>query len=239
MGFLPLVTFVGTRAEWSANPMLKLVLDETEKTGARVRFAEATPGYDMVTVSTALRFVQIIVGTKDEDYVLTSDMDMFPIDREFFLRGDPNKLVFMNADAYNGPSGQWNYFPMCYIGAKVRLWKDILRLSGETMEEVLAALLKEGCDEAKHLPDEIYFTEKVRKVGHFDGAEKLVMIGSNFRIDRSNWPTNFDISGKKDAHLPRPGYNIWASLRKLFSILMKSDVKWADDYVAKFCAAIR
>ncbi len=69
----------------------------------------------------------LIQDLDDSDYILISDIDMWPLDRDWFHLQDWNKpMHFWGADSY--PYAVWNMLPSCYNGATKQWWKNFLNV---------------------------------------------------------------------------------------------------------------
>lgn len=138
------------------------------------------------------------------DVLLTSDIDMFPLSKNYFNSIndiDENKMVIFSSDAYNNEVR----YPMCYNAAKGKIFSSILNLNN-SFKEFCEKLLTYnwGWD-----TDEKFFSSKIvlrkddcvfLKRGWINGVAKN-------RIDRVNW--NYDVSKLKeggyiDSHSLRP-----------------------------------
>ncbi len=68
-------------------------------------------------------------NTEDDIYILTSDVDMFPLDGKYFSQRNKSKKVQLyTANQYQHLLKTKNQvmYPICYIGATKRIWKEIM-----------------------------------------------------------------------------------------------------------------
>lgn len=248
IGFEPIVTLVGYEEEWLAKRTSKLVLDELEKQDIDPTFVSTPEGYRSANVAQAARMYAAFHPTfhphlSDGDVTITTDIDMWPIDRDWFCRHLPNPGIVTSYYG-NFPSR----FPMCYVAADVATWREMhgYQRGCSIADTVRMHMLKylrpttAAPDAWQH--DEEYLTARI----HALGAHRINMVrrpdGDPFpdRIDRVVWPHELELGGKKDAHLLRPGYEPthWPRLRALFKKLCPDLVGWADEYTDRYRARL-
>lgn len=153
-------------AAWDSD-FCRLVLDELRD--AKVKMVErAVP----LSVPNTMRLVRLVAASYAEleasDFVLMADVDMLPLSRTFFV--DRDGLVALRAmyhfweavgNAGVAPElpgemlvpGSWR-FAMCYAGATVTMWRELLGLIPGAPAASLAALVGERADDPPDL-DEI------------------------------------------------------------------------------------
>lgn len=166
----------------------------------------------------------------DDETVLLSDLDMLPLNRNFFVESVKNinddKLVCLGGNAYGVP----NKFPICYMVGKTNLFKSIMNRENNDYTGVLNSLIRkysgindvknitkpypQGCNSGR-FDDECMFTDFY--VNWENYKQNTVIINRTWvnsmateRIDRSNWAIDMDKLQSElifDAHLPRPLYD--------------------------------
>lgn len=244
IGIEPLPVLVGDRHEWLRTLSGTIILHYLErKLGLMPIFVRAPEGYRTSnTAQIARMYAAFDYVIDNDDVVMTSDIDMWPIDRDWFLAHlpDPGKVTSYYA---NFPSR----FPMCYVAANRATW---FKLHGYRPGEIpveqavrlhMTRNLKPEtapADAWQH--DEEYLTARI----HALGSEYLQSVtrppGDPFpdRIDRVNWPwPGYSLDGKKDAHLLRPAWHTnekWPYTRALLEKLCPSIVGWANEYAALY-----
>lgn len=105
------------------------------------------PTMHPLNVGNTMRCVRLAAaafsGVNDDDFIVTSDMDMAPLNRERFVRLDSyGEVVLDRGDGYgnlettppllasHAPallSGLFR-FPLCYVGMKARIWRELFPL---------------------------------------------------------------------------------------------------------------
>ncbi len=240
-GFHPIVFLVGTESAWLSHPRKKLVVEVTV----------ATDGSGNAT-STAAQVVRLYASALDlpvHDYLLTSDVDMWPVGSWVGSQCDESKdfqIYFSNA--YEGAKETYVHYPMCYVGGRVAAWREVMGIHGDLRESLAAALAT--CRQVTADPsfpessygrewnfDEWWFGKKLSEwSGYPDRCQKIPREMERFlqrRMDRSAWPAVPMFEGVADAHLLRPGFTDahWPRIRPLLQyVLNKDDLRWTDAY---------
>lgn len=122
--------------------LIDYVLHKTEEAGGKVVLLHHKKGKEGLvndgTVSQVARLYAAGLSgiVKDEDYLLTSDVDMFPLSRQHFLQGDiaTKKVHLFYANAYAHMKDTIMY-PLCYIGMKAKTWKEVMGITGTRNEK--------------------------------------------------------------------------------------------------------
>jgi hypothetical protein len=152
---------------------------------------------------------------------ITSDIDMFPLSKEYFsevVNDIPDdSLAILSSDAYNTVR-----YPICYNVASGQTFDNILKID-TSFQDYCTKLLKfdQGWD-----TDELYFG---KCVSEFKDKSKIFFLNrgwtngiANGRIDRSRWSYNDSLlkSGLYiDSHSLRP-YSIYKNeIQKIINIL--------------------
>lgn len=252
MGYRPLVFFVGAIAEWFSDRRLRLALERSREAGAEIHFIPVVEGRCTSTVAQVVRiFGASVSGIQDGDYLITSDMDMFPLGSWVGGGRRPGQdLQIWYANAYDQTYPHW---PMCFVGAEARIWKEIVGRT--TLVEALRDTPEDqdgawNYDE-KFLGGLIARWAKARVAGlpgvqdpiwdnpHVQPISRLFVEGE-WRIDRSDWDgamahveARGSLAGVADAHVLRPGYTAdnWPRIRRVLEMaLPQEQLAWVDDY---------
>lgn len=254
LGWTPLCILVGSKEAWKENSRAGFVLSETDPKDIAL-FTLPAEGY---RVSTTAQLVRLLAASipkiKDTDYLLTSDIDMIPLEESHFLQQDWSMdFNILGADAYADlTKGLFPpKFPMCYLGARASVWKDVMNLKTEDMAEEVKRALAGRLDSWDN--DEMYFSSKLYRHRYFEGklqkvSERHYRRGTcdlvirtwpggraDRRIDREVW--GFPEKAMIDCHCPRPGFKNPEVLRKIFSSAFPQDAAWFDTYLSGYLAA--
>lgn len=233
------------------SPLHAAVLNATLRVGADVLWVPSVDGIADATVSQVSRlFVPLLYEAADDAYVLTSDNDMWNLDRAHFAqRGGarhPVQLFYGNAYAGRTPP----MYPICYIGMRASLWRTVMSsavpsladrdaapfdLAHVTHELIRAGERRYGAEwrvankatSPQWYYDQIVFGEAIdRWPGHPSQCQVIVRRPGLDRIDRGRWRFDgaHDLAGKIDAHLLRPGFSSenWPRLLLLWQALFRN-----------------
>jgi len=139
-----------------------------------------------------------------ETTFIISDIDMFPIRKYFFI----DQLNSINEDLYVHLYGQHRPIPICYHVAKGKIFKKILKLH-DSFDQSLNDLLNSNDFVGYHMGhnrwgiDEFYSTQKIES---YPLQNEIFLLPNNIhnRLDRANWPKEYDIDNYVDSHSVRP-----------------------------------
>ena len=148
--------------------------------------------------------------------ILISDIDMLPINKEYFY-SYLSELTLDNIILYSGqPYGDVPFYPMCYVLSNSNTLKNILEIKDINFLEFCNKLINDY--DGKWNTDENFMYDKLNK-----NIKKLIIKNRNFsnRIDRSNWYydekllSNFYI----DSHLLKPYSKYYEKINDLINKL--------------------
>jgi hypothetical protein len=253
--FLPLVALMWTKMKYQANIFLvgeekywlngyrKFIIDETLKNGGNVHLIDTgskerkqiLKGYGDGVIAQVSRFLPFqMKGIKNTDYCLTSDIDMIPLDKDWFYQGGRSKPDIFYANGYNHTR-----YAVCYLGMKSEVWKQVVSIKDEniyqTINKMLVGLPRNSSKRREWGYDETWLYKKIRKFPQyphsFNMIDRRIYRNPRFkhgmhgtpellpegRLDRSNWNFNEDTVGLIDAHCKRPGFSPanWPEIKKL------------------------
>ena len=229
----------GDPQEWLRRPVFN-ELDEDE-----CYFVGEIEGFDAGTVAQSARqHVAAMEWLKEDDYIISSDSDLWPIKKDFYWGFDESPMTFWYANAY-----LYENHCTCHMGATVKTWRDVMGLKAGSLSAQLKdtfarklAPKQEGLNpgdagwQAWNF-DEWNTSEVLRQQEWYpDQCKMIERVGQppNDRIDRSNWR---DLKPDDvDAHLLRPSHDDenWPLVRKLWAELMPDHVEWADAYRERY-----
>lgn len=229
------------------SPLHAAVLNATLRVGADVLWVPSEADVADATVSQVARlFVPMLYD--DDTYVLTSDNDMWNLDRAHFAqRGPPDSVQLFYGNAYVGRTPPM--YPICYIGMRASLWRTVMSnavpsladrstpfdLARVTHELIRAGERRYGAEwriankatSPQWYYDQIVFGEAIdRWPGHPSQCQIIIRRPGLDRIDRGRWSFKSarDLVGKIDAHLLRPGFTVenWPRLLLLWEALFRN-----------------
>jgi hypothetical protein len=204
--YLPIVTHAWNQLGWSVICFYRgneTEFPKIEKPNEIITINELSI-YREATIVQISRLFGGCLNLNDDDYLLTSDVDMLPC-------SDYWKPNFDEISVYGYDLTDFTEFPICYIGMQAKLWREVMNVSkGDNVVEMINSLL-DSCPNAKSEDfyewwgvdqQEITKILKQRAVQHYHrGKSGDYAIG---RVDRGNWIATLNQSQFVDCHLPRP-----------------------------------
>jgi hypothetical protein len=237
LGYEPIAVLLGDEQKWNSHQANKFVLQETRK-HARVQFIHGIPGYkDSTIVQTCRVIASAIPWLTDDDYILTSDVDMLPLSKKFFEKQDWNKdFHIFSADAYADITKGLKppKFPICYLGAKVGLWRSVMKINSLDFQQELQASFKGRMDSWDN--DEMYVSHKILTCVDYPRKFQLMVrtwpsSRADRRIDRDAWQFQ---PNAIDCHCLRPGFKHIPQISQVLSHFFPSDMLYFNTYINEF-----
>lgn len=243
VGFEPICLLAGLENEWENNPLNKFVLTRTKETGAEIYFIGHVPGTNDGTVSQVSRLFSGCINLPEDEYVLTSDVDMWPLNKTWFHQKG-NKVNLFYANAYNHEK-----YPMCYIGTSIKYWREIMDIiPGKHINDSISHRIITGIGENASFMDswnfdELLFGQQIKKWSGY--PSECHMINRNptrdgppeGRIDRYNWSYPGYQDSLIDAHLLRMPWktgNWELTYPILRDMLSNEEYNWCINYRKEF-----
>ena len=147
IGFRSIIIIAGYKCEWDNDPALSLILAYLEARKATVIFIPSPVENRAMLSQTARIFAHNLPGfpAKDDDYVITSEADLWPIHREHYTPRPSRQLVLVHGVCcgtfpWNGTS--YRMYPMSNIGATVSTWKQIINYNHQVHSLILSIFSK-------------------------------------------------------------------------------------------------
>jgi hypothetical protein len=251
-GWKPLHILVGDPALWGSHPTTEFVIRQILGNGPM----EFVPPDENHKVSTTAQVVRLLASAipalEDSDYILTSDVDMLPLNAEYFQHQDWSMdFHAFGADAYADiTKGLFPpKFPMCYLGARAGIWRDVMGIKTRNISEEVGRALSGRTDSWDN--DEMYFSSKLFSHPIFEGevqkisdlryrkgrCELLIRTWpasrAARRVDREVW--GFDGSPEMiDCHCFRPGFERVETLTAIVAKYFQPDLGWFNSYLSEY-----
>lgn len=257
MGYAPISFLYGDEKLWSAKATTAVVFKFTKRL-SEVFFVAPIEGHASGNLMKICRIFACSLETlKDEDYLLTSDADMIPLDPGLFrCQNMTHQIHLIGGNAYRTQMVDDGIlppkFPMCYIGGKVEAWRAIMRVDSRCPNGEMKKVL--GGIRSSPSMDEEHFAFRLRASSFWEGplepkgpnsfekgnCEIIVRPRAHGvmgrRLDRVRW----HFRGEKDfvdCHSRRPGYTALDVLERLFAIYLPKEVPAFKEYVGEFMGA--
>jgi hypothetical protein len=158
---------------------------------------------DFVSTGFQSQVVRLFASNFINGVILTSDIDMLPINVNYFKQYI-NELTSDNVIIYSGqPYGNVPYYPMCYVLSHSNNFREYLDIKDMSFSEYCKMLLNKY--------GQAWNTDENFMYNQFQNhSDKLIIKRErdfSRRIDRGNWSYNLDLlkSGHYiDSHMLRP-----------------------------------
>lgn len=207
-----------------------------------LRILRQSYGYRSDTVTQVSRlYGACLHHLREDDYLMTGDIDMLAL-------SDYWKPDFSKVTVYGHDLTGFGHFPICYIGAPVKIWREFMKIDGTDYQYHIQKDLME-LPQAKN-PDfykywftdqdlitqrlKEYGTEKINFINRGQGAHGY----ARGRVDRANGGWVFNQPELIDAHLMQQTHHSEEKIRKLMDLLHHvwpgEDWKWFLEYTKEF-----
>ncbi len=258
VGCRAVIVLVGSEEDWRINAVASFVTNFTKKLCPDTEFIyfENKTKYPAYVLSQVMRPLAAL--KYPNDFSLISDMDMLPLQKEYFQVADVTKLHYFDPGVLGKPPHE---IAMCYIGALGTLWQKLLKVRYEdvTPDYVEKIINKyKGLDRVKEYSgwkdrafwgvDQMYVTEHILysddyKMNLFKPPDRKIDPKTNLlsdRIDRAGW--KFDPRKKGsyiDVHLglQRPwdkSERYWTVFHEVLERYIPDQVEVMDHYTDQF-----
>lgn len=263
IGFRSVVLIIGSRCEWENDPTLSYILMHLEARLASVIFIISPLEHRSKLSQTGRAFAVNLpqFPGKDNDYLITSDSDLWPLRKEHYVRPRHMDVVLVHSKCcgfFQMNNKSYPMYPMSNIGASVSTWRQVMNdnhsiaYDAETILDYLEDVLGEMSRGPLVVGKETWYmdqrvtsirlTEWMEK--HGDSSLYRVSDDGFSRLDRNSWDAatmsqeNFTL--KFDAHLPVKIYlpgNWNNNIRPLINLMYGKEswqAKWCDEYASEF-----
>ncbi len=250
LGYQTLVILVGNEEQWRASPPHRHVLDILQaQSDVRVEWVPEMQGHKTHMIAQVARIFAAGVNLPPDDFLLTSDTDMWPLSADFFNRRNTG-LLFHSwyANAYHETPRLAPKYPICYLGGHVSVWQEIMHVSAGELPRKLQWQLDNGIGQGATgmdawCYDELLFGLRLKEWWGWD-RNRVQFISRDMgwtegRIDRADWRFDGSFLHKADAHLLRFGGGDcnWPRLRELLAAVFPQYMMTIDRQWGQFTAA--
>ena len=247
IGWNPVVIFAANAATVSPGPIFEFIMKKVELAGGEViRLKSDLPEnyYSLSSVAQISRFGVCVADWPEDTYVLTSDIDMWPLNKTFIdeQTSFPTAIDLLFADV--------DEYPVCYIGMNVSMWRTVMGIKkGDNITNVIKEIRDEYShslltSEAQWSVDQKIVTRRIKKWSGYPKDIHFYTKRFNFnnmkdRLDRDHFPnTDFIPPQYIDAHVFRPGFikKHWRHVRNIANHLLNNEqMRFIDKYAEDFC----
>jgi hypothetical protein len=267
IGFKSIVPIIGSRCEWENDPALRLILSRLEERRGTAIFVNSPLEYRTALSQTARIFVtnmKQFPGT-DNDYLITSDADLWPLRKEHFIPRHKKDIVLIHwrcCGEFKMNNKSYSMYPMSNIGASVFTWRQIMNdnhtiaYDYQSILDYLVGVFGEKARTPVVVGEETWYMDQ--KLVSIRLAEWMDMHGQSTiyrvsdkgfsRADRGSWQevktfNSEQFLTKFDSHLPEKGYLPvqQAKIKPLIDFMYGKDsweAKWIDEYNQDFLTKV-
>ena len=195
-------------------------------------------GYGTDTTAQVSRLYAACLYGPDNDYLMTSDVDMLPLSD--YWKFDPEKITVWGHDLTG-----FQHMPICYIGMKRTRWIEVMGLYSHRYNELIKRDLDDmpnakSSDSVKRwVVDQDLITDRINSVTFEKDFVARGTLPNGYpvgRVDRSAWI--MEHPQMIDCHMLRDIYSNPDHLAKTMLLLYKvwpdEDFTWFTDYVKEF-----
>ena len=258
IGYESLVLLIGSIQQWTSSEPFNQILSYLREKASVVVFFEAEP-QNAVMLSQVLRlFVANFIPELsnlgvDDVYLVTSDADLWPLQKEYYDLSINKSVLSTNSDCcgtFKHNDQAYKMLPMANIGMKVKKWLKVTKrhnFSPRSVDEVLdyfsrefGSLAREAVVKGEN--DGWYMDQRMISILISEWDMKFRDSGVQYvprntrldRIDRINWKVT-SLQGKLDAHILGNIYDTkqWTRMIPLLDLMYghKSvEFKWCTQY---------
>lgn len=255
MGYTALYLLVGEEKDWKSHPEASFALERFKNMGL-IHYVSTIPNREIHTVAQVSRlYASAIPSLKKDDYLLTTDADMIPLSKSFFNKEDKSlDFHLFTGNGYDLVSKDHLpvKFPMCYLGASVSSWKEVMGIKEFSVSEHMKRHFAAVPGPARWDHDEMTFATRIKYSDMFSGpvlkhaegnSKGRVHLMNRFRGGGGSfygrldgvkwWARDVDkyFSGLVDCHFCTYGYKFPEKLLYLLSKFFPSRKEELENYV--------
>ena len=237
IGFDTISILIGNQDIWNKRKEGKLIYEETMKYSSKIKFLPVVPKMKSASTAQVSRiFASAHTEINDDDYLLSADVDMFPLHKKWFNEQDDSKrLHIRNAQHWKNVKR----FAICYVGGKAITWREIMNIRQDGIFNEMKRVIKTKDVDWRY--DERTLTKNILSWDGWKKDVQLINKAPYSGIYRANG--NFDgnkrtIVNNVEAHVWRPGYmgaNWINVMRLLKTVCTPEEVSAVKIYRREYC----
>ena len=232
------------------DPKIKdLVVEYSNEYVGKISYLNLIPGYRTCNLAQICRlFVSADPYFSEDDYILLSDMDEFPLSYQWFNFIDQTKSI----NAFDPDELNYKRLKMGYIGMQKKVWKEVIGIEESDLNDAFSAGLRAHLHQNSDWNtgwnmDEYILTNSVFNSRFYPNDCQMIVRGPGRfgtrkgRIDRTFWKQTIReylyTNSAIDTHLTRNPYGdeAWEDIKTIirFKLGTKEEEKF-DEYRTKF-----
>ena len=265
IGFESVILIAGSKSEWDQSEAAAYILRHLEERKCIVKFIESNEMNQLSISQIARLFAYKFDTFADNDYIVTSDADVWPLEKDFFVIPARHSVLSTNAFCcghFTHKDRHYRMRPMVSIGSYTMFWKAMMETehnmslpASPDSEDMLSYFHKEfgdmvykevtkGENDGWYL-DQRMISVRLQQFAENHGTGSVVLVPRTVgidRIDRSGWDTH-TLRDKKDVHLLDNGHlpATWLEIRRLLDSMYGAgtpELLWAEEYRRGFLKLI-
>lgn len=140
IGFKSVILITGDRQDWLDHPVLSYILKCLKELNASVLFLDAKAKNILMLAQASRLFVANMNIGNENDYFITSDADLWPLNPKNFAPRTNTSLVILHSHCcgkfvHNNRS--YRMIPMAHIGATAAHWREIIPAKVDDVDSIL------------------------------------------------------------------------------------------------------
>lgn len=132
VGYEPIVLLINS-SNVKSNPLSNKCLEYLNKFNIKIVNVEAPANYEILVGMLSRLFIGLLPDfVQDNDFIITSDIDLIPINKDFYNILNKNDLVVWNAyccGVFRYKNLDYTMYPLSYIGMRKFQWKEVMNLT--------------------------------------------------------------------------------------------------------------
>jgi hypothetical protein len=150
IGFEPVVLIVSSDLNMT-NKFTAKSVEFLKSLNISVHFVKADVGYEILTAMVIRLFAGSIPLFNNEDFILTTDVDLIPIRKAYYKIDSNFDIHIWNAlccGTFLHDNKLIQMFPMSHVGMKKSIWKKLMKISNKDRTELGTNLIVESIESA-------------------------------------------------------------------------------------------
>ena len=251
VGYIPFTFLCGSFTDWTFGKP-RVAIDFMDELGLDYDRLEVLPEWPVYVTAQHCRYHAAVVDFPDDEWLMLSDADLFPLRRDFYHQHEDYTGRF----AFYYSNGDENLrYPTCHIAARTKDWREMMDLREDWnihepmrrnlrawFDATLKGKTPSEADLAVWVSDMWLFAARIKSKPWHPAECKMIERAGHppkDRLDRSNWPASYNVADYTDAHLLKATHEPanWDRTRPIIEALLPKYLKRIDKYVEDFRSA--
>ena len=237
IGWKTTILIFGDTRIWQSSPVLLLVQNITQQIDQSVKFRTIPVRSNPVSYAQVGRlFVTAVTPwILPDDIVLTSDVDILPLNKSMYDEVNGTEIFILNADCcgrFTWANSRISMQPMTSIGTTLNNWRSLMEIrrlhDNETLPEYMNMWLQSHYGKRianknvrKGGNEEWYMDQRVVSIQIHKSSMKIhkIYTRKKDRVNRGTLEGWSNFTSRKDCHMYHPSFSdkFWPNTQKLVS----------------------